>query len=391
MKALGLLVFGLATLGCGSDSSPSSVAPPPPVDSDYEAVRVFTGLSSPVDLQAPPGDTARVFIVEQSGTIRIARSGALLARPFLNVSSLVSGGSEQGLLGLAFHPQYATNGRFYIHYTNTAGDTRLVGYQASSDPDSADPAGTLILSVDQPFTNHNGGQIAFGPDGYLYLALGDGGSGGDPQGNGQSLTTLLGKILRLDVDGAPPYAIPPTNPFAGRNDARQEIWSYGLRNPWRFAFDSSGGTMWIGDVGQGDWEEIDVEPAGAGGRNYGWNRMEGAHCYPPGSACDTTGLIRPLLEYDHNSGCSVTGGVVYRGAALPELGGSYFYGDFCTGLVRSARLGPGNTVESRDWTGVLRRATGGTMTQLSAFGLDGRGELYLLLHDGEVYRLRRKS
>ena len=149
--------------------------------------------------------------------------------------------------------------------------------------------------------------------------------------------------------------------------------------------------MWIGDVGQGDWEEIDVEPAGAGGRNYGWNRMEGAHCYPPGSACDTTGLIRPLLEYDHNSGCSVTGGVVYRGAALPELGGSYFYGDFCTGLVRSARLGPGNTVESRDWTGVLRRATGGTMTQLSAFGLDGRGELYLLLHDGEVYRLRRKS
>lgn len=391
MKPLGLLIFGLAALGCGSDSSPSSVAPPPPVNPDYEAVRVFTGISSPVDLQVPPGDTARVFIVEQSGAIRIARNGALLSRPFLDVSSLVSGGSEQGLLGLAFHPQYATNGRFYIHYTNTGGDTRLVGYQASSDPDSADPAETVILSVVQPFSNHNGGQIAFGPDGYLYIALGDGGSGGDPQGNGQSLTTLLGKILRLDVDGGSPYAIPPTNPFAGRNDARPEIWSYGLRNPWRFAFDSSGGTMWIGDVGQNQWEEIDVEPAGSGGRNYGWNRMEGAHCYPPGSGCDTTGLVRPLLEYDHGSGCSVTGGVVYRGADLPELGGSYFYGDFCTGLIRSARLGPGGTVESRDWTGVLRRTTGGPMTQLSAFGLDGRGELYLLLHDGEVYRLRRKS
>lgn len=388
--ALVLAVMGFAALGCGGNSSRSSVSPPPPADSDYEAVRVFTGLSAPVDLQAPLGDTARVFIVEQTGFVRIARNGTLLPRPFLDISSLVSGGSEQGLLGLAFHPLYATNGRFYIHYTNKAGDTRLAAYRVSGDPDSADPAETPILSVDQPYSNHNGGQIAFGSDGFLYMALGDGGSGGDPHGNGQSLATLLGKILRLDVDGGAPYVIPPTNPFAGRTDARGEIWSYGLRNPWRFAFDSATRAMWIGDVGQNEWEEIDVEPAGTGGRNYGWNRMEGTHCYPPGSVCDTTGLIRPVLEYDHGSGCSVTGGTVYRGAELPELGGTYFYGDFCTGLVRSARLGPAGTVETRDWTAALRRVTGEPMRQLSSFGLDGRGELYLLLLDGDVYRLRRK-
>jgi len=390
IPAAAVLVLAGFAIGSGGNSSRSSVSPPPPADSDYEAARVLTGLSSPVDLQAPPGDTARIFIVEQTGLVRIARNGALLPRPFLDVSSLLSGGSEQGLLGLAFHPQYATNGRFYIHYTNTAGDTRLAAYHVSSDPDSADPAATPLLSVDQPYSNHNGGQIAFGPDGYLYMALGDGGSGGDPLGNGQSLTTLLGKIVRLDVDAGSPYAIPPTNPFAGRNDARGEIWSYGLRNPWRFAFDSATGAMWIADVGQNQWEEIDVEPAGTGGRNYGWNRMEGTHCYPPGSACDTTGLIGPLLEYDHGSGCSVTGGYVYRGEDLPELSGTYFYGDFCTGLVRSARLGPGGTVEKRDWSSVLRRVTGEPMRQLSSFGLDGRGELYLLLLDGDVYRLRRK-
>lgn len=389
---LAIAAFGLASLalGCG-DSSRSSVSPPPPADSDYEAVRLYTGLSDPVDLQSPAGDTARVFIVEKTGTIRIAKSGTLLPRPFLDVSSLVSSDGEQGLLGLAFHPQYATNGRFFVHYTDLAGDTRLVSYNVSSDPDSADPAQTPILSVDQPYSNHNGGQIAFGPDGYLYMALGDGGSGGDPHGNGQSLMTLLGKILRLDVDGGSPYVVPPTNPFVGRADARGEIWSYGLRNPWRFAFDRTTGAMWIGDVGQDDWEEIDVEPAGTGGRNYGWNRMEGAHCYPPGTACDTTGLVRPLLEYEHGSGCSVTGGVVYRGSELPELAGTYFYGDYCTGLLRSARLGLSGTVETRDWTGALRRANGEPMRQLTAFGLDGKGELYIVLLYGEVYRLQRKA
>ena len=388
--ALLLLVFG-CDLGCDGKKSGPVSPNPPPIEGDYEAERVFTGLSAPVDLQVAPGDTSRLFIVEQTGRIRIAKNGVLSSRPFLDLVGQVSTGSEQGLLGLAFHPQYATNGRFFIHYTDLAGDTRLAAYQVSSDPDSADPAATPILSVDQPFENHNGGQIAFGPDGYLYMALGDGGSGGDPFGNGQSLATLLGKILRLDVNGGAPYAIPPSNPFVGQAGAMGEIWSYGFRNPWRFSFDSSTDAMWIADVGQEEWEEINLEPAGTGGRNYGWKRMEGNHCFPPNSSCDTTGLTRPVLEYGHSgSNCSVTGGYVYRGAALPELAGTYFYGDFCSGLIRSARLQAGGTLETHDWTAALRRVSGQPLNQLSSFGLDARGELYILLLDGEVYRLRRK-
>jgi len=387
--ALAILVLA-SGLACSDKPSDSSLSPPPPVSSDYQATRVFSGLSSPVGLEAPPGDTARVFIVEKTGRIMIAKHGVLLARPFLNIGALVSTGGEQGLLGLAFHPQYASNGKFYVDYTNVTGDTRVASYSVSSDPDSAIPTGTPILSVVQPFSNHNGGRITFGPDGYLYVGLGDGGSGGDPQGNGQSLMTLLGKILRLDVNGAAPYAIPASNPFVGRTDAKGEIWSYGLRNPWRFTFDSKNGVMWIGDVGQDAWEEIDIEPAGAGGRNYGWNRMEGTHCYPPGSGCSTTGLVLPVLEYSHSEGCSVTGGFVYHGAALPELDGTYFYGDFCTGLIRSARVVVGTVVTTNDWTAVLRRESGGALNQLSSFGVDGRGELYFVLLDGDIYRLERK-
>jgi glucose/arabinose dehydrogenase len=302
----------------------------------------------------------------------------------------VSGGSEQGLLGLAFHPAYATNGRFFVDYTDAAGDTRVVEFQVSADPDSASAIEKEILFVDQPFSNHNGGQLAFGPDGNLYVGLGDGGSGGDPQGNGQSLGTLLGKILRLDVDAASPYAVPTDNPFVGRAGAKGEIWSYGLRNPWRFSFDPETGAMWIGDVGQDQWEEIDMEPAAQGGRNYGWNRMEGTHCYPPGSACSPTGLTLPVAEYEHRAGCSVTGGFVYRGMELPELRGTYFYGDYCTGLVRSLRQVNGGPAEQRDWTPALRRTSGGAMEGLSSFGVDSRGELYLVLLSGEIYRLARR-
>jgi glucose/arabinose dehydrogenase len=385
-----VLVLLALGLGCSDKTSSSTISPLPSASGNYEAFRVFTGLAAPVDLQAPPGDTARVFILEKGGRIRIAKHGVLLARPFLDISTLVTTGTEQGLLGLAFHPSYASNGRFFIDYTNLGGDTRVVAFTVSSDPDSADPAGTPILSVAQPFPNHNGGQLAFGPDGFLYIGLGDGGSGGDPRGNGQSLGTLLGKILRIDVDGAAPYAVPPSNPFVGRAGAMGEIWSYGLRNPWRFSFDATSGAMWIGDVGQDAWEEIDVEPAGVGGRNYGWNRMEGTHCYPAGSACDTTGLTRPLLEYPHRPDCSVTGGYVYRGSAMPELDGTYFYGDFCSGKIRSARLVGTMATEMQDWTPVLRRESGGALTQISSFGVDARGELYMLLLDGDVYCLRRK-
>ncbi|MGE5177131.1 MAG: PQQ-dependent sugar dehydrogenase [Hyphomicrobiales bacterium] len=381
----------MTVASCGGGTSRGPATSPGPAPAGYAASRVVSGLSQPVDLEAPPGDTSRVFVVEKTGTIRIVKSGQLLPRPFLDVRDRVSAGSEQGLLGLAFHPQYAANGRFYVDYTDRAGDTHVVEFTVSDDPDSASATEREILHVAQPYPNHNGGRVVFGPDGYLYIGLGDGGSGGDPQGNGQNLGTLLGKILRIDVGAGSPYAIPPDNPFVGRAGARGEIWSYGLRNPWRFSFDAETGDMLIGDVGQNLWEEVDHEPAGRGGRNYGWNRMEGTHCYPPGSSCDSAGLTLPVAEYGHDQGCSVTGGTVYRGAALPELDGTYFYGDYCTGMIRSFRVQQGAAVERRDWTAVFRTAQGGPMQGLSSFGVDARGELYLVLLGGEVYRIVRKS
>lgn len=385
-----LILCALAVASCGGRSH-APVTSPRPAPAGYAAVLVASGLSQPVALVAPPGDTARCFVAEKTGTVRIVKGGQLLARPFLDIRDRVSAGSEQGLLDLAFHPQYASNGRFYVDYTDRSGDTHVVEFTVSANPDSASAAEREILAVSQPYSNHNGGQLAFGPDGYLYVALGDGGSGGDPQGNGQNLGTLLGKILRIDVSSGAPYAIPADNPFVGRAGARGEIWSYGLRNPWRFSFDPETGDMMIGDVGQDLWEEIDHEPAGRGGRNYGWNRMEGTHCYPPGSSCDPTGLTLPVTEYGHSEGCSVTGGYVYRGAALPELSGTYFYGDYCTGLIRSFRIESGAAVDAHDWTTVLRTSAGGTMQGLSSFGVDARGELYLVLLGGEVYRLARKE
>jgi len=380
------------TLAASCDENPPNVNSPRPVPapSSYQAVRVAQGLSDPVDLTSPSGDTSRIFIVEKTGTIRILRNGALLQRPFLDVSTQVSGGSEQGLLGLAFHPQYASNGKFYVNFTDRSGDTRVFQYLVSSNPDSADSSRREILFVDQPYPNHNGGGLAFGLDGYLYIGLGDGGSGGDPQGRAQNLGTLLGKMLRVDVDGGVPYAIPADNPFVGVASARPEIWSYGLRNPWRYAFDRANGDLYMGDVGQNSWEEIDYEPVSAGGRNYGWNRMEGRHCYPSGNTCDTVGLTMPVAEYSHSAGCSVTGGKVYRGGAMPELQGTYFYGDYCTGVVRSLRIANERVVEELDWTSALRTQSGAAMAGLSAFGLDASGEIYLVLLGGEVYRISPK-
>jgi glucose/arabinose dehydrogenase len=344
---------------------------------------VASGLSFPLYLTAPDGDP-RLFIVEKGGTIRIVEGDALLPDPFLDISGQVSTGSEQGLLGLAFDPEYAANGRFVVHYTNPAGDTRVSLFRVSTDPNVADPASELpILAAEQPASNHNGGQVLFGPDGQLYIALGDGGSSGDPGGRGQSLTELLGGILRITPGEAGGYTIPADNPFAGRTDVRPEIWSYGLRNPWRIAFDPLNGDLYVGDVGQGRWEEVNVSTAadGAGaGVNYGWNIMEGPDCYEA-TSCDLDGLELPVLSYDHGQGCSITGGYVYRGTVIPALQGHYFYADYCDGWVRSFRLENGEAVDRSEWP-TLR--PGGSVP---SFGRDAQGELYVMSAEGRVFKI----
>ena len=341
-----------------------------------------TGLSSPVELQAPKDGSGRLFVVEQGGTIRIIQGGALLPDPFLDITSIIESGDEKGLLTMAFHPQYAQNGRFFVDYTRRVSgqlQSVIAEYHVSStDPNKADPAsGKEILVVDQPFDNHNGGRLAFGPDTYLYISFGDGGSGGDPFGNGQNLGVLLGKILRIDIDSASPYAIPPDNPFVGNPDDRGEIWAYGLRYTWRYSFDRVSKQLFAADVGQDDWEEVDIITKGG---NYGWNVMEGRHCYPSNiHNCDRTGLALPIAEYPHSVGYAVIGGFVYRGAAMPALRGIYIFGDL-NGKIWGLRQVSGS------WKMSLLLSTG---KSLSSFGQDVAGELYLLdLGNGIVYRIR---
>jgi hypothetical protein len=288
------------------------------------------------------------------------------------------------LLGLAFHPDYETNGYFFVNYTDAAGNTVIASYSVSGNPNVANAgSGSTILTVAQPFSNHNGGQLAFGPDGYLYVALGDGGSGGDPGNRAQNTNDLLGKLLRLDVDAASPYAVPASNPFVGQAGARGEIWALGLRNPWRFSFDRRSGDLFTADVGQGTWEEINVQPAAsAGGENYGWRLMEGAHCYNPATGCDPGGLTYPALEYPHTGGnCSVTGGYRYRGTAFPFLDGTYLFGDFCTGIIWGGRRGGNGPWRMQQLLD--------SPHQLATFGEDEQGELYLASFSatGTLYRI----
>ena len=349
---------------------------------------VATGLSNPLGITSPPGDD-RLFVVEQTGTVRIIAGGELQPGPFLDISDrITTQGSEQGLLGLAFHPDYAANGAFYVYYTDTEGTVIVSRFAVTDDPDVADPASEVVQLVqEQPYPNHNGGAILFGPDGYLYLGLGDGGSSGDPQGNGQDLGTWLGKLLRIDPDpaataGAPQYAVPAENPFVGQAGALPEIWAYGLRNPWRVSFDTATGDLWVADVGQDEWEEVNRVPADSpGGENYGWSIREGAHCFETES-CPTDGLTDPVTEYDHDQGVSVTGGYVYQGTAIPGLAGTYLYADFGTGLLWGARpASDGSYVAS---------APIETGFNVSSFGQGSDGEVYLALFGrdgGSVVRM----
>lgn len=349
---------------------------------------VVTGLSQPVFVTHAGDGSGRLFIVEKTGAIRIMQAGQLLATPFLDLSGSVSGGSEQGLLGLAFVPDYATSGYFFVNYTDRQGDTHVARFQVSNgDPNRADPATEFtVLTLDQPAPNHNGGMLAFGPDGMLYVGTGDGGAANDRFGNGQNPATLLGKMLRLDMTSATdqPYAVPPDNPWVNANwngqDVRDEIWAMGLRNPWRYSFDRATGDLWIADVGQNQWEEVNVTPAAsAGGLNYGWPIMEGQHCFQA-SNCDPSGLVLPIAEYAHAGHCSVTGGYVYRGQAQPAWNGVYFYGDYCSGTLWG--IAP-------DGSGAWRNApVASTGITLSSFGEDEQGELYATdLASGTVYRL----
>jgi glucose/arabinose dehydrogenase len=379
-----LMLTALVLMGC-ADNAQNPTDGPPVNDTIQTADRptrlqsVASGLSNPVHLTAPANDQ-RLFIVEQPGRIRIVQNGQLLSTPFLDIVSKVLSGGERGLLSLAFHPQYASNGYFFVNYTGrNSGETRVERYRVSSDPNRADAASaTLILQIAQPYSNHNGGHILFGPDGMLYVAMGDGGDGGDPHNHGQDRTTLLGDLLRINVNGATPYTIPTDNPFSGMSSARNEIWAYGLRNPWRIAFDRVDNVLYIADVGQNRIEEINAVPARTGGLNYGWRIMEGSDCYNA-SSCTRTSLTLPVAEYSHSEGCSVTGGIVYRGRRFTGIQGHYFYSDYCQGWIRSFRYSNGQVTNRQSWSL-------GDVDNVLSYGEDASGEMYILSSNGTVYR-----
>jgi glucose/arabinose dehydrogenase len=372
-----------ATANESANQPTTTPAPAAPVTS-IQLVRVVTeGLTRPLYLTHAFDE--RLFVVEQDGTIQIVENGRVLSQPFLDIGDRVGAqGNEQGLLSVAFHPDYQNNGRFFVNYTNTGGDTIIAQYQVEAgNPNQAEAAGEVVLlTVEQPFGNHNGGLLKFGPDGYLYAGLGDGGSAGDPENNGQNPATLLGTILRLDVDNGSEdgYTSPPDNPFVNSSEGgRDEVWAYGLRNPWRFSFDRLTGDLYIADVGQTTWEEVNFQPAGSSGENYGWNVMEGNHCYRAES-CETDGFVLPIFEYDHSQGCSITGGYVYRGRQFPSLNGNYFVGDFCSGILWSLFPQAGGA-----W---LATEVNDSDLLVTSFGEDVAGELYVVDRNGRIFQIQ---
>lgn len=396
LLALALLLVVSACGGGGSSQSSTPTPVPtgtpapggptqPPAPGSVGLTTLVSGLNNPVDLEQPNDNSGRLFAIEQGGTISIVANGTVISRPFLDITSKVTSGGEMGLLGLAFHPNFAQNHLFYVHYDRNDGGQRqsiIAEYHVSSDPDVADPASErILLAVNQPFPNHKGGQMAFGPDGFLYIGLGDGGSEGDPHGNGQNKGTLLGKILRIDVNSTSsgrPYAIPGDNPFASGGGS-PEIFAYGFRNPWRFSFDRATGTLFAGDVGEDKFEEIDIVQRGS---NYGWNIMEASHCFNPPAGCNTSGLTLPISEYSHSEGNAVIGGFVYHGSKVPALQGAYIFGDFGSGNIWTlTQNGSGS------WTRTLLMNAGGN---ISSFAQDQAGEIYVVQLSGTVSELTPK-
>ena len=415
MSQLALVAVSIIAVGCGS-TAPTSAPTPSPVapstapatsptpgasptaagsSTGFDPTRlsirlepIVDGLDSPLAAVNAGDGSNRLFVVEQAGRIRIVRDGALVETPFLDIRERIASGGEQGLLGLAFAPAFPTDPRLFVNYTDLNGDTVVSSFTVpAATPDRADPGSErIVLQFDQPFANHNGGDLLFGPDGNLYIPTGDGGSGGDPRGNGQSLTTLLGKLLRIRVgpaDGSgPAYTIPPDNPFANDPSARPEIFAYGLRNPWRNSFDRGTGDLWIGDVGQGAWEEVDVirggDP-GSGALNFGWNIMEGRHCFAADN-CNQAGLTLPVAEYDHGFGCAVVGGYVGRDPSQPAMNGGYLYADECSGNMWIL-----DAAHPEAHAPVLVLKSGKT---ISSFGEDEAGALYVTgLSSGELLRI----
>jgi len=404
-RRFGAALAAFALVGCSSPTgspmasstsgpSPSPVASPSPSPApSFEPLEgvglepIVSGLVNPIGITNAGDGSARLFVNERGGRIRVVNAdGTLAAADFVDLSDRLQEGGEQGLLGVAFHPDFAANGRVFVHYSRPGdGATVISELTASADRGTANPASErVIFTLHQPFANHNGGQIAFGPDGYLYIGLGDGGSGEDPEGNGQNRQVLLGKILRIDVDGPPAadreYAIPDSNPYAAGGvapgDGLPEIWAYGLRNPWRFSFDGGTGDLYIGDVGQASWEEIDRQPADSGGgENYGWDLYEGTHC---STDCASIAVVLPVAEYGHDPACSVTGGYVYRGPTQPAMRGTYLFGDYCSGTIW--------TLPEAD--GVTPRPLAETGLRIPSFGEGEDGEIYLVeLSGGGLYRV----
>ncbi len=367
-------------------TNPTSTVDPSQLNIDLALVA--KGFDQPLYATGAGDGSGRLFVVEKPGYVSIVRNGKREPQRYLDIRSKVaSKASERGLLSIAFHPDYTTNGQFFVNYTNLQGHTVIAQYRVSpSNPDLADPdSEEIILTIEQPASNHNGGLVKFGLDGYLYIGMGDGGAAGDPWDNAQNRTVLLGKLLRIDVDSdadsTKPYTLPLDNPFINQPNMRPEIWAWGMRNPWRFSFDRGTGDLYIGDVGQNTYEEVHYQPANSsGGENYGWNVMEGTVCYPEGSACDSSGLTMPIAVYEHAQGdCSITGGYVYRGQAYPQLNGIYFFADYCSGRLWSLHQDVGT------WQSTLLLKTG---MSISSFGEDDAGELYITdLWNGNLYRL----